>query len=131
MSHDAPLLLVENDLNLQTSLSRRLIRRGFTVISVCHPRQALEAATFTEFQVAVVDQRLPELDGLQLARKLMRLVADLQVVLLSDQPGQVLEAEAIGSGVFACLRNPHQLIELEATIERAMVEQPELLTHTV
>jgi DNA-binding NtrC family response regulator len=122
---------VENDQNLRESLSRRLIQRGFAVTSVCHPRQALEAATITEFRVAVVAQRLPELDGLQLARKLMRLVGDLRVVLLSNQPGEVLAAEAIDCGIFACLHKPHRLVELEGTIELAMVQQPELLAHTI
>ncbi len=81
MPSDSAILLVENDSDLLATLSRKLIRRGFTVTLVKHPRQALEAASFKRFQVAVVDHRLPERSGSQLTRQLKLLVADLQAGL--------------------------------------------------
>ena len=119
------MLIVEGDRELLDMLCRRFIRGGFDVTPVHHPRQALQAASFKDFQVAVLDVSLPETNGVALMQKLKRQIADLKVVLLSPHSDPAFEAEALEHGADAYFVKPCRLSELEATIELAIHRQPE------
>ena len=49
------LLIVEDDLGQLEMVSAKFVRAGYSVVSVHHPRQALEAASFRQFQVALLE----------------------------------------------------------------------------
>ena len=67
-------------------------------------RQALEAASFQQFQVALLDASLPEMDGLELMHRLKRTQDGVQVVILSGCEYPIWRAKA--EGVFAWLLKP-------------------------
>jgi two-component system, OmpR family, response regulator QseB len=79
------LLIVEDDLDQLDILGGLFTRVGYEVVAVHYPRLALEAASCRSFQVALLDQGLPEMDGLQLMQHLHRLQSGLRVVLLTGQ----------------------------------------------
>ncbi len=119
MSTEPRILLVVLDREFADPLCRRLLRSGFQVTALRHPRQALEAASLRDYDVAVLDYDLPEFDGLALMRKLNRRVANLPAVLLSARAGSEDEDDALAHGAFACLAKSCRLTELAAVIERA------------
>ena len=114
------LLIVENDASLLDLLSRNFFQRGYEVTPVCHPRQALEAASITPFDVALLDGSLPEHDGIWLMNELRHYIADLQVVILSAHCDAEFKQRCLDNGAFAYLRKPCGLAELERTIEAAV-----------
>jgi len=116
------LLIVDDDADQLLILSRWFTRQGYRVVTANHPRQALVAAGAGHFQVAVVDASLPEIDGIELMRRLKLSQSDLQVIILSgydfdvyDSPAQLAKADC----AFACLVKPCSLQVLELTIENA------------
>lgn len=111
------LLIVEEDSDQLEILVRWLTRAGYHVVGVQHPRQALAAASLRSFQVALVDAWLPEMDGLELMRRLKRRQKSLQVVILSCVGSEALEAQA--EGAFARLVAPCRKAVLESTIHEA------------
>ncbi|WP_254509009.1 response regulator [Anatilimnocola floriformis] len=111
------LLIVDDDSDQVDTLARCFIRDGWHVVGVVHPRQALEAASFQQFQVALLDLSLPELDGIQLMQRLRRTQEDLQVILLSGYEYPASEAKA--AGAFACLTKPCGLALLKAKVGEA------------
>lgn len=112
------LLIVEDDPGQLDKLTGWFIRAGFQVVSVHHPRQALEAASFRQFQVALLEANLPEMDGIELMQRLRGTQDAVWVVLLSDD--QYPESRAKADGAFACLVKPCELALLEATVEDAL-----------
>ncbi len=120
MSLEHKLLIVENDESLLDLLSRNFYQRGYEVTPVCHPRQALEAASITPFHVALMDGSLPEHDGIWLMIELHRYLADLQVVILSAHCDAEFKQRCLDKGAFAYLQKPCGLTELETTIEAAV-----------
>ena len=111
------LLIVEDDLGQLELLSAKFVRTGYRVVSVQHPRQGLEAAIFQQFQVALLDGSLPEMDGLELMRRLKRTQDGVQVIFLSGCEYPIWRAKA--EGAFTWLVKPCKMALLEATIQHA------------
>ncbi len=117
------LLVVDDDIDQLSTLARWFSRRGYNVVIANHPRQALVAASAGRFQAALVDASLPEIDGLELMKRLKRMQNDLPVIILSgyDFLGfKTSENWANTDRAFAYLTKPCDLGLLEKTIEDAM-----------
>lgn len=113
------LLIVEDDRDQLEVLSRLFIRAGYDVVAVHHPRLALEAATFRSFHVALLDQGLPEMEGMQLLQQLRMLQHGLQIVLLTGRSDPDFQRLAEDGGVYACLAKPCKVREIEDAVNRA------------
>lgn len=116
------LLIVDDDKNQLLPLAQLLSGRGYRVVTADHPRRALVAASADEFQVAVIDASLPEMDGFELMKRLKRTHNELQVIILSGYDFAVCDIAERGRGAalpFACLVKPCDLALLKATIEDA------------
>ena len=77
------LLIVEDDPEQLDALVRWFILAGYEVTGAHHPSQALEAASLRQFQVALLDANLPEMDGLQLMQRLNLHQDGIQAVILT------------------------------------------------
>lgn len=118
------LLIVEDDPSQRDTLTRWFSQRGFRVASRSHPRQALEMAKSKEFQVALLDLSLPDMDGIELMQRLKRIQHSMQVIILSGYDYPMRRARM--DGAFTVLTKPCSLKELEETVEAAterMVEE--------
>lgn len=114
---DRCLLIVEDDPDELDILTCRFIQAGYQVVSVHHPRQALEAASFRQFQVALLDASLPEMDGVELLQCLKRTQQHLRFIILAGH--QCSEPWAHVEGTFAWLVKPCNMALLETTVEDA------------
>jgi CheY-like chemotaxis protein len=106
------ILIVDDDLEQLDVLTRRFIQAGYRVVAVHHPRQALEAASFIPFQVALLDASLPEIDGLDLMRRLKRMQHDIQGIVLAG--GGYCVRRARSDGVLYCVSKLCQLPLLDS-----------------
>ena len=83
--HDGKrVLLVGLDDELVYSLSGRLFYRGFMFEAATTGRQALERASATEFQTAVLDANIQDMDGIEVARKLRERDENIKLIIISD-----------------------------------------------
>lgn len=64
------ILIVEDNEENRDSLSRRLQRRGFTVVSAADGRAGLDAARTEKPDLVLMDMNMPELDGWEATRQL-------------------------------------------------------------
>src|SRR5438270_12896029 len=64
------ILIVEDNEENRDSLSRRLQRRGFTVVTAADGRAGLEAAHAEKPDLVLMDMNMPELDGWEATRQL-------------------------------------------------------------
>ncbi len=117
------LLIVDDVPDQLSTLARCFSRRGYHVVTANHPRQALVAASGRRFQAALVDASLPEMDGLELMKRLKRMQHDLPVIILSGYNFTGYERREDWSNTdspFACLTKPCDLGLLKRTIEDAI-----------
>ncbi|MBW2109547.1 MAG: response regulator, partial [Deltaproteobacteria bacterium] len=64
------VLLVDDEENLIEYLSKRLLKQGFTVKATFSGEEAVDAAKEEHFDVAVVDLKMPGIDGVETQRRL-------------------------------------------------------------
>ena len=100
------LLLVDDEKDLVTYLAKRFSREGFQVSSFTSGSEAIEAARTQVFDMAVVDLKMPEMDGVEVQRKLKELQPFLQVVVLTGHGSFDTALESGRSQAFRYLHKP-------------------------
>ena len=64
--HPLNILVVDDDSNIRKTLSYCLAAEGYTVIAVSNPADAIEEAKRRSFDIAFVDLKLGEANGMDL-----------------------------------------------------------------
>jgi two-component system NtrC family response regulator len=77
------ILVVDDESNYLVILRELLARDGFEVHALREPLEALKLAARRPFDVALVDLRMGELDGVEVMERLRRLDGDLSVVIMT------------------------------------------------
>ncbi|MCR9125245.1 MAG: response regulator transcription factor [Rhodobacteraceae bacterium] len=99
------IALVDDDRNLLTSLSLLLGAEGYEVNTYVNPRVALQDMRRCPPDLAVIDMRMPQMDGLDLLQKL-RADHDMPVVFLSASRSETDEILSLRLGADDFLRKP-------------------------
>ncbi|MDY6954628.1 MAG: response regulator, partial [Thermodesulfobacteriota bacterium] len=80
---DLRVLLVDDEETLVEYISKRLLKQGFTVKATFSGEQALDAAEQRHYDVAVVDLKMPGMDGVETQRRLREIQPFLQCIVLT------------------------------------------------
>lgn len=113
------LLLVDDEVLFTDNLSKLLARRGYEVSSVNDSWQALRVADEQEFDVVILDQNMPGLDGIDVLRELKSKIPDLEVILLTGHGSLEVGIAGLQLGAYDFVRKPIALSDLEERIARA------------
>ena len=113
------ILLVDDNAALVDNLTEILDEDGYTVRCADSYAAALDVAE-AGFDVALVDLRLPDGDGTELARTLKTRAPDAQVILLTGHASTESAAAAVRAGAFAYLVKPTPPGDLLLTVEQAL-----------
>jgi CheY-like chemotaxis protein len=93
------VLVVDDERDLRMAIRDVLSMQGFWVDTAASAAEALRHVLSRNYQVVVSDIRLPQMDGLELARLLSRRVQSPRIVLMTAfaSPETVKEAYAAGA----------------------------------
>ncbi|MFH1845017.1 MAG: response regulator [bacterium] len=113
------LLMVDDEEDFLIAASDALARRGIEVIAVQKAQDALISAKHGDFDVAVIDMKMPEMDGEELFRRLSEQEPQLPVIILTGH-GSILQAFRIArEGIYDYLAKPCDMDVLAAKIHEA------------
>jgi CheY-like chemotaxis protein len=123
-AEDAPSrarILVADDEPLVLQGLRRLLEQdGYEVSAALGGREAERQASETRFDVVVSDVHMPDLDGIELLRRLRRIDRDIAVVLMTGRPQASVARRAVALGASQYLQKPIDREKLRRTIEEAV-----------
>lgn len=113
------VLLAEDERNLSRILETQLRKRGFDVAVAADGRAAIDALKAEEFDVALVDLVMPEVDGIGVLRKAMELDAPPEVVIVTGNGTVDTAIAAMKLGAYDYLTKPCKVQELDIVVRRA------------
>jgi two-component system, OmpR family, response regulator VanR len=122
-SRDAPLVLVaDDDPDILNLVSMRLIKSGYGVVTATDGVEALEAMRRQAIDLAIVDVRMPNMDGLELIRRIRKdeQNRDLPVIALSANVRDANMAEGLEAGADAYVKKPFSPGQLIGLVEQKL-----------
>ena len=99
------IALVDDDRNILTSVAMALEAEGFEVRTYTDGAQALTALTASPPDLAVLDIKMPRMDGMELLRRL-RQKSDLPVIFLTSKDEEIDEVLGLRMGADDYVRKP-------------------------
>src|SRR6478735_3284841 len=110
------VLLVEDDQTIGRALQSSLALHGYEVQWECTGRAALAAAQAREPDLVLLDLGLPDLDGVEVCRRLRRLSPNSVLVMLTARRDEMDVVLGLEAGADDYLTKPVRLAELQARV---------------
>ena len=118
----ANIALVDDDKNILASVSMLLEQEGYHVRTFTDGAAALTALTTAPPDLAILDIKMPRMDGLELLRRL-RQAQDLPVIFLTSKDEEIDELMGLNAGADDYIRKPFSqrllLERVRAVLRRA------------
>lgn len=125
----ATIALVDDDKNILTSVSIALQSEGFTTRIYSDGETALKALVENPPDLALIDIKMPQMDGMELLRRLREKSA-IPVIFLTSKDDELDEALGLAMGADDYISKPFSQRLLFARI-RAILRRSELSSQTV
>jgi DNA-binding NtrC family response regulator len=106
------LLLIDDEKDFVNILSKRIKRRNIDVKKAFSGTEAIQALRGQEFDVAVLDLKMEDMDGIEVLKMLKILDPGLAVIMLTGHGSAEAASRGIELGAFDYLTKPCELEEL-------------------
>ncbi|MDY6832949.1 MAG: response regulator [Thermodesulfobacteriota bacterium] len=113
------LLFVDDEQQFLDSMKKQLEVRGFNVVAVDRGEKALEAARSCAIDVALVDLKMPGLDGEATLKALKEEHKWMEVVILTGHGSVDSAVGTMQSGAYSYLQKPCKLDQLMEVLQEA------------
>ena len=111
------LLLVDDEKDFVNILSKRIKRRHIDVTKAFSGAEAIQALRGQDFDVAVLDLKMEDMDGIEVLKMLKILDTRLAVIMLTGHGSAEAAEQGLKLGAFDYLTKP---CELEELLEKIM-----------
>jgi DNA-binding NtrC family response regulator len=113
------VLVVDDEPTLIQLITPALVRNGYEPVQARTGRDALEVFT-DDIPLALIDLKLPDTNGLQLAENLRKLSSGTQIIIISGE-GEIEDAvQAMKQGALDYIAKPFRLEDLMAQVHKAV-----------
>ncbi|AKH20997.1 sigma-54-dependent transcriptional regulator [Sedimenticola thiotaurini] len=117
------LLIIEDDQSLNQMLQLHFGELGFQVEGIDRCDQALERIRASAYDLTLLDQRLPDGNGIDLLRQIGQESLDQSVIMMTGEHDLELAIEAIKLGAADFIHKPIKIGELQHVVERVLENQ--------
>ena len=124
----ARILLVDDEQSIQTLLSYPLRKDGYEVVQATDGRQALLRFGEQQFDLVVLDLMLPNVDGLEVCRRL-RSQSSVPIIMLTARSEEIDKVVGLELGADDYITKPFSMREfrsrIKAVLRRAEMSRPD------
>jgi DNA-binding NtrC family response regulator len=113
------ILLVDDEVVFTTNMGKLLTNRGYKVTSANGGDAAIQALEKENFDVVVLDLKMPGMDGLATLKEIKKLGLFTETLILTGHGSIDTALEAIKLGAFDYLTKPCEIDDLVGKIEGA------------
>ncbi|WP_459934726.1 sigma-54-dependent transcriptional regulator [Fundidesulfovibrio butyratiphilus] len=119
MNSPYSVLVVDDEQSLTKLFKKELSSPTRTVHTTGSARQARDMCRKTQYDVIVLDLRLPDANGLELLVEFRGRIPDVEVIMITGHGNIDSAVEAMKMGAYDYITKPFKLDELEIVVERA------------
>ena len=124
------ILIVDDDPDILVTFTEILKNRNYSVESASSGKDFLEMARKTIYDVAIVDLKLPDIEGLELLREMKKISPRTKKIVITGYPTLESAIDAMGSGTDAYLLKPVEPEDFLKIVEQKIREKEEEETIT-
>jgi DNA-binding NtrC family response regulator len=111
------VVVIDDEILIRKSLAKVLKERGYRVEAAATGAAGLDLIARLRPQVAILDMRLPDTDGLTVLRRTRDVAPDTQVVLITAYGDIDSAVEAMKLGAADFVRKPYELEDIVLVVE--------------
>ena len=125
MGENARILIVDDDENIRKVLVAILEDEGYAVESVGTARKAIETTKRKFYNVALIDIRLPDMDGTDLLLRIRDTVPRIRKIIITGYPTLQNAIDAVNRRADAYIMKPFDVEKVLRTIKEQLQKQEE------
>jgi len=114
------MLIIDDETIVLESCRRVFSEQGFDVSVTASPREGLQLAKDSRFDVILCDWQMPGFDGMDVVEQLDRISPESTVVMISGYPSVGRATEALKRGAMDYVSKPFTPDEILETVRRAV-----------
>jgi two-component system NtrC family response regulator len=113
----AKILIVDDEKDLADIMGANLLLRDYKVEKTVSGEEALEKIKKDRFDLAIIDIRLPGMDGIELFQRAKEIDPFIRVIMITGFSAEDKIEKILKEGAYACLKKPIDIKELLNLIE--------------
>ena len=112
------ILVIDDDESVCNTVKTLLERNGFQVRVACSPLEGLECASQESFHIALIDLKMEEMDGVEVAARIAEDDPYVACIIMTAYPDLDTATAAMRAGCKDYVTKPFKQEELLATVDR-------------
>ncbi|MBL7213872.1 MAG: response regulator [Desulfobacteraceae bacterium] len=113
------VLLVDDEIPFADVVAKRLGKRGMAVTPVYTGTAAIQAIRKHDFDVAVLDLKMEDMDGIEVLKIFKKAYPEMAVIMLTGHGSEQAGKDGLANGAFDYLTKPCELEDLVKKIHEA------------
>jgi two-component system cell cycle response regulator CpdR len=114
------ILLAEDEESMRGFLERALKKAGYDVVPFDNGKDALDRLTTEPFSLLLTDIVMPQMDGIELARRAAEIDPDLKIMFITGFAAVTLNTDTQAPKDARVLSKPFHLKDLVAEVDRLL-----------
>ncbi len=123
MTDSARILIIDDDENIRRVLETILTDEGYAVESADTATKGIEKSQNAFFNIALVDVRLPDMEGIDLLPKLRNTKPKMRKIIVTGYPTLQNAMSAVNNGANAYVMKPFDVEKILNTIKDQLQKQ--------
>jgi DNA-binding NtrC family response regulator len=125
MGETVRILIVDDDENIRKVLQAILEEEGYIVEAVDTAKKGIERSEKSFYNVALIDIRLPDMEGIELLAKMRDTKPKMRKIIVTGYPTLQNAVAAVNKGADAYIMKPFDVEKILKTITEQLKKQKE------
>ena len=122
----ARIIVVDDDEGILKVVAKALKSEGYVVDTASNGKEAVEKSRTNFYNLALVDIRLPDMEGTKLLTSMKQTTPEMIKIILTGYPALQNAIDAVNKGAHGYLVKPINMVELLRTVEQQLKKQSEM-----